>query len=52
MYLKTNDLVEVISGEDKLPRDKYKPRKVLVIEDERDIRDLVTARAWNPAVAA
>ena len=32
MYLKTNDLVEVISGEDKLPRDKYKPRKVLVID--------------------
>jgi large subunit ribosomal protein L24 len=32
MFLKTNDLVEVISGEDKLPRDKYKPRKVLVID--------------------
>ena len=32
MYLKTNDLVEVISGEDKLPRDKFKPRKVLSID--------------------
>ena len=32
MYIKANDLVEVISGEDKLPRDKFKPRKVLAID--------------------